>query len=329
MQSRLSFTLMPKEVIYLTSFRITTQSYLVIDVSIRLACQDMNIGFSDHKLFTIIYFLSIFVQKKVILFKYNVDYPLSNLLDINSRAYSVISMVRKLKAPLAKTTPWTYHEYKQHRKKLKDKHLSAGLQSQFLVYFQSKADEVKVKTTTYIHPRPISYPTLQNKSNYSNAFADSKLQDNYQRLWKLGPGPEESKVWLALLTTWTQSWVGSATPWDEIGWHAWAAALIRDDENGGKGKHLLIWDCDADMKRNLRALRRRDVLCPTQILFVAMAEKKGKIKDIWIGGDRNRGQGRCLEMTANWIHKMASLEDSAYKGKGDSRFKGFEKLILR
>lgn len=66
------------------------------------------------------------------------------------------------------------------------------------------------------------------------------------------PGCQTS---LALFSSWTRAWpkkiVGKALR--EEPWHCWAVARVKSAKS--KGKHLIIWDCDATSREGLGSKR--------------------------------------------------------------------------
>ena len=100
--------------------------------------------------------------------------------------------------------------------------------SEFMRYAQTL-------TAAYVHARPISFPTSANKTNWTHDVPDPEGRDCYDDLRKDALG---SKNRLALLATWTRSWVGR--PWKEDPWHCWGAAML--DNPTGYGKHLVIFN---------------------------------------------------------------------------------------
>ena len=62
----------------------------------------------------------------------------------------------------------------------------------------------------------------------------------------------------------------------------------------GQGKHLFIWDCDADMAQDFDSLRPRDFMLGTQVKLIQVAKQKGRIDGVWYGGGEAAGRVTCL-----------------------------------
>jgi hypothetical protein len=179
----------------------------------------------------------------------------------------------------------------------------------------------KSSPAPYVHKTPIAYPTKANKDNWRTAFVGADMLDTYQQFWK---AQTTANTRLALFSTWNATWVGDSQ-WDTRYWHAWAAALVKNPS--GKGKHLYIWDCDADMAQDFDGLRPQDFMLGTQVKLIQLAREKGRIDGLWYGGGESAGQDRCVELTGCWIERMATAVDDPFS-KQDERFAGF-RLISR
>jgi hypothetical protein len=100
----------------------------------------------------------------------------------------------------------------------------------------------------------------------------------------------------------------------------WGAAVVKD--TSGQGKHLYIWDCDADMAQDFDSLRPRDFMLGTQVKLIQVAKQKGRIDGVWYGGGEAAGQDRCVELTGRWMKRMAATADDPFSEQ-DERFTGF------
>jgi hypothetical protein len=62
----------------------------------------------------------------------------------------------------------------------------------------------------------------------------------------------------------------------------------------GQGKHIYIWDCDADMAQDFDSLRPWDFMLGTQVKLIQVAKQKGRIHGVWYGGGEAAGRVTCL-----------------------------------
>ena len=125
---------------------------------------------------------------------------------------------------------------------------------------------------------------------------------------------------MGLFSTWTETWVGQRKA--NTQWHAWSAALIQCRSGG---RHLLFWDCDIDLGRDITDLRPQEVLLGMQVKLLELARQKGSIVSVWIGGGVNSGQNCCLQLAAEWVSHIAGFADKVY-AEGDAWLIGFQKL---
>ncbi|KAJ5756885.1 uncharacterized protein N7511_007067 [Penicillium nucicola] len=120
---------------------------------------------------------------------------------------------------------------------LKDPSILAPELSTFLARLANQAG------APYIHQRPVTFPTDREKKNWQNDLPepDWDNRDTFSGLLRAKKG--QRYTWVALVSSWTSTWVGkTAAEWDDLPWHAWGFAAIKSQR--GRGKHIIIWDCD-------------------------------------------------------------------------------------
>ncbi|KAL4918983.1 hypothetical protein BDW62DRAFT_210154 [Aspergillus aurantiobrunneus] len=173
-----------------------------------------------------------------------------------------------------------------------------------------------------VHPRPISFPSGQQKLNWESSLPDTKYRDTYSR-W-LRAAKHEKICWIGSFSMWTRSWVGDPE-WDSRPWHVWAAAILRFKNR--KGKCMIIYDCDPripsgyDETSPQITTRARDFLLRAQFKLVKRLQQKEKIpiNALFYSTDTRRsGRDRCLYYTMKWIRKMVRYGDAPFKGFDDS-----------
>lgn len=196
--------------------------------------------------------------------------------------------------------------------------VTASELSSFLTYAQTL-------TPAYIHPRPISFATTQKRANWKDSMgSDINEWDYYDCLRK---NARRGFNRLALFATWTQSWVGTKN-WRDADWHCWGAAML--DRPTGYGKHLVLFDCDADMSQDFTKLRPKDFMLPTQVDFVQWARHAYKIESVWYGNAGCKPKPRqCVLSTAIWIESFAPQLEPRFEGPEDSRLSGFVEIERR
>lgn len=191
--------------------------------------------------------------------------------------------------------------------------ITAAELSGFLAYAQSLTD-------TYVHPRPISFPTSANKANWADALPDTAERDCYDSLRTAASSSNR----LALFETWTKSWVGNPD-WRTDPWHCWGAAILKNPT--GYGKHLIIFDCEADMNQDFSVVRPRSFMLPTQLSFIKSARDYSRVDSVWYG---NAGITPIplhdVLHTVEWIESFASHLEPMFQGPSDPRFAGFAQV---
>ena len=198
---------------------------------------------------------------------------------------------------------------------LQDPHIHPSNLASFLVSCQQPG------TAPYVHKAPISYPTKENKANWSAAFAGAANLEIYTRFWK---APTTAYTRIAFFSTWNSTWVGDRH-WDQRFWHAWGAALVKNSV--GHSMHLYIWDCDTNMDQDFRVLRPQDFIIGTQIQLIRIAKKYRRIDRIWYRGNPDQaGQDRYIEFTGWWIQQLAQQPDAPFD-LNDRRFEGFQRIL--
>ena len=194
--------------------------------------------------------------------------------------------------------------------------ITASELSSFLAYVQTL-------TPAYIHPRPISFADSTKKANWANHIDDVNERDYYDCLRRTAPRFSNR---LALFATWTQSWVGRK--WEDDDWRCWGAAML--DEPIGYGKHLVLFDCDADMDQDFTKLRPKLFMLPTQKQFIDWADKCYDIRSVWYGNAGSNPKPRqCVLNTAIWIESFSPRLEPKFQGPEDPRLVGFAKIKLR
>ncbi|KAJ7937547.1 hypothetical protein B0H13DRAFT_2261449, partial [Mycena leptocephala] len=86
-----------------------------------------------------------------------------------------------------------------------------------------------------------------------------------------GPGP----VWMGMFITPIETWVGKSKLAE---WHVWAAVII-SPEAVGRGKKLLIYDCDGD-DVDFQSCRVRDAL-PLSFQRKLFRRKSPAFAELW------------------------------------------------
>lgn len=185
----------------------------------------------------------------------------------------------------------------------------------------------------YIHSRVLSWPDHSKKLNNQDDFADGPYRDIFSSLWKGkkssdGSSSLQPHTWIGLFSTWCWSWVGVAQEQD---WHVWGAAVISNGQRGRhSGKHLLIWDCDAEPTA-MEGQRPQQALLGAQSQLFEALRKDYSIYTLWVGGGELEGrptfgQNKCVSWTKKWVKQIAHFPDRPICGINDCRLRGFVQL---
>lgn len=207
----------------------------------------------------------------------------------------------------------------------------------------------------YIHPNVVRFPDSAGRANWRDTLGDEECLPaaDYNEFFKRPKGlPDGVKrgdmpVWCGLVSSWSRSWVPAASlsredrqkKWLEL-WHAWVFVVVKLPRGEGGGKHLLIWDCDADMSKleGEEAARARDVLRVSTQRSLVDHIRHGKeftLKDVWIGTTEGTGgKDRCMRESANWLREFALADGAGSSWRGtaddenapDERFQGFRRI---
>ena len=94
--------------------------------------------------------------------------------------------------------------------------------------------------SVYLHIKPVAYQNPQAKVNWIKFSGQGTMDMDIHSKW-LRAKTDGKLISLAMFCTWTETWVGKKDGSD-INWHAWCAALVK--EEGIVGKKLYIWDPD-------------------------------------------------------------------------------------
>ena len=120
-----------------------------------------------------------------------------------------------------------------------------------------------------------------------------------QHLWNTNASP------LALFATWTESWVGNLT-WTTDTWHCWGAAGLGNPT--GNGRHLVIFDCEANMSQDFTTVRHISFMLSTWVAFIKWAANHCLIETV---GYRNASiipvPLHCILHTVTWINTFARI----------------------
>jgi hypothetical protein len=169
----------------------------------------------------------------------------------------------------------------------------------------------------HIHSKAIAYRHAGNRRNWAGHLPeDPHSRSTFSEFWN---EPKQGRrVWLGCFTTTTENTV--RPDWDELVWHVWGAAVIGAAE--GRGKHLIIWDCDPratyDEDRQLR--RRRDIMFGFQKDLAAYAKAHCSLSGVWYNVDSSKsGEDKCLAHTLEWIQEMVAAGDLPFEGENDPR----------
>jgi hypothetical protein len=129
----------------------------------------------------------------------------------------------------------------------------------------------------FIHVQS-SYPSGKSKNSWVDAIPDAQARDcsAFKSSRKGNPSPD---VWLGFFSSWTKSWVTTASDWDNQDWHCWTVATIRSPNGTPEGRHMIIWDCDPREVDSTQ--RRKSILLGMQMKFLEYAKGKGPILLVW------------------------------------------------
>ena len=109
---------------------------------------------------------------------------------------------------------------------------------------------------------------------------DMKDRDCYDAVRKSVPRPKNS---LLLFVTWTQSWVGKPPfSWQDDWWYCQEVALL-NNLRPDYGKHLMLFDREADMKKDFKNLRPKEFMLRTPAGLVYWARRRYDIQSVWYG----------------------------------------------
>lgn len=148
-----------------------------------------------------------------------------------------------------------------------------------------------------------------------------------------GANRGQRNVWIGLVASWSKEWpTQPAKNWQE-GWHAWVFALVKNPQRG-QGKHLMIWDCDAELPGvGFGAKRPQEQLLGLQTVLYRRARDLDNIDGrLWLGTTPGQGgKNRCLRYSADWLRTLALGQDSGSAwqeipddpDQPDGRFPGF------
>lgn len=171
----------------------------------------------------------------------------------------------------------------------------------------------------FVFGNPISFYNGQDRSNWRKFLEDASDRACFSEFWNVRK--ENKTTWIGLFITLTQSPVKHQ--WDQLEWHCWGAAVIKDP--GLTGKHILIYDCDP-YTTTVQGKRRKEVLSGYQERFVKHAERQGQILSVWYNTDDSRAwKGQCISNTCDWIAKMARKGDRELTRR-DSRLRNFKRF---
>ena len=175
----------------------------------------------------------------------------------------------------------------------------------------------------HVHCKAIAYKNGTDRRNWAGCLPeDSHSRSTISEFWK--EAKQEKKVWLGCFTTTTESTVRH--DWDKLVWYVWGVAVIKATE--GRGKHIIIWDCDPRTTHNAEGelQRQKNIMFGFQKNFIAYAKKNCLISGLWYNTDNSKsGENKCLRYTLEWILDMALIGDVAFQGKDDLRI---QKCVL-
>ena len=168
----------------------------------------------------------------------------------------------------------------------------------------------------YIHSKAIAYRNAGDRRNWAGHLPeDPQSRSTFSEFWK---EPKQGKrVWLGCFTTTTENTV--RPDWDKLVWHVWGVAVIRTE---GRGKHLIIWDCDpqATYNKDGELRRRKDIMFGFQKDLITYAKTHCSLSGVWYNVDCSKsGEDKCLAHTLEWIQEMALMGDLPFGGENDLR----------
>ena len=101
------------------------------------------------------------------------------------------------------------------------------------------------------------------------------------------------------------------------------------DHEEGYGKHVVIFDCEADMSQDFTKVGAKDLMLSAQTQFITWARQKYKVKSVWYGNADPKPKPReCVLNTAIWIESFSQQLLPKFQGPDDLRLVGFAEIHL-
>lgn len=174
------------------------------------------------------------------------------------------------------------------------------------------------------------------------AFKDGEAKENWKtfddtrsfaifRDWLVEKMDRSDMCRLGFFCTWTEHWVGKRVKeWKEdTEWHAWAAAL-RPVSGKKQGKELIIWDSNCTRTHPTPGLVYHVRLLGMQRNLVQFVEERCKLVQAWVGGSGNGGNGKCMSLTQDWLHRVCKdYRQELPSGTVELEQRGFRKMDRR
>lgn len=190
-----------------------------------------------------------------------------------------------------------------------------------------KAVEGKGITPAWIEERAIVFRSAKDRDHWKKVEEDHTISKGRS----LGVGNEHlegyldavrwvrqghggKKCWIAAITGPFCNWVAVKNHVGIDIWHAVAVAVIQ--RPGNKGKILLVRDCDRHPEDHGHRVIQHIKAGPLWALYEQLLGK-GKVEVLLHSDSRQRGKGRCLDITFRQIYKWAQLEDGLWDEEGE------------
>ena len=202
---------------------------------------------------------------------------------------------------------------------LKSLHVCVGNYTSWTIYVKEKNSSIRPGICTesaclivgpfHSPPAPIRLTGL----TISRTLRIEIFPSRYESL-----APRSNRI--ALFATWTKLWVANMA-WTSDTWH-WGAAFLGNA--GRKGKHLIIFDCEANLDQDFSTVRPEKFMLSTQLSFIKWARLNYQIDSLWYGnGDIEPTPMHCVRHTVDWIDSFAPQLEPMVEGSPDDRLHGF------
>ena len=191
--------------------------------------------------------------------------------------------------------------------------------------FLSNMSRIYGNESLFIHTEPIAYSSGNEKKQLKH-LEQSQERDTFTNWTRRSfEGAIGAICLIGLYTTWIDTWVARTEKFQNEPLHVWAAVLMW--HKGCHGKRLIIYDSNSDFLPEANVTEADLILGKQRGLIKHLREKeKYQITEIWVGGEGNTEEGKCLELTAKWIQEVAKAGGPDID---DLEKKGFRKVQKR